>query len=149
MRNKIAAVLLILPLCISDISASLSAADATDVTEAAAASADGLSVSAESAIVLEATTGDVVFEKDADTRRPMASTTKIMTAITALEAGDLDKKVSVPAEAVGVEGSSVYLEKGDSLSLYDLVWALMLESANDAAAAIAIEVAARLKPLLS
>lgn len=141
MRNKIAAVLLILPLCISDISASLSAADATDVTEAAAASADGLSVSAESAIVLEATTGDVVFEKDADTHRPMASTTKIMTAITALEAGDLDKKVSVPAEAVGVEGSSVYLEKGDSLSLYDLVWALMLESANDAAAAIAIEVA--------
>ncbi len=142
MRNKIAAVLLILPLCISDVVAPIYATDVVDVTgEAHVTSADGLSVSAESAIVLEATTGDVVFEKDADTRRPMASTTKIMTAITALEAGDLDKKVSVPAEAVGVEGSSVYLEKGDSLSLYDLVWALMLESANDAAAAIAIEVA--------
>lgn len=139
MRNKIAAALLILPLCVADITAPLDAAD-IDLSEQVAASG-GLSVSAESAIVLEATTGDVVFEKDADTRRPMASTTKIMTAITALEAGDLDKKVSVPAEAVGVEGSSVYLEKGDSLSLYDLVWALMLESANDAAAAIAIEVA--------
>lgn len=142
MLNKIAAVLLILLLCISDVVAPIYATDVVDVTgEAHVTSADGLSVSAESAIVLEATTGDVVYEKDADTRRPMASTTKIMTAITALEAGDLDKKVSVPAEAVGVEGSSVYLEKGDSLSLYDLVWALMLESANDAAAAIAIEVA--------
>ena len=142
MRNKIAAALLILPLCITDIGASLRAAETLDVTdETAVTSANGLSVSAESAIVLEATTGDVVFEKDADTRRPMASTTKIMTAITALEAGDLTKKVSVPAEAVGVEGSSVYLEKGDSLTLIDLVWALMLESANDAAAAIAIEVA--------
>lgn len=100
-----------------------------------------LSVSAGSAIVIEASTGRVVYEKDADARRPMASTTKIMTALVALEAGDTSRTVSVSGEAVGVEGSSVYLETGDKLSLDDLVWALMLESANDAAAAIAIEVA--------
>ena len=100
-----------------------------------------VSVSAGSAIVVEASTGRVVFEKDADSRRPMASTTKIMTALVALEAGDTAREVSVSGEAVGVEGSSVYLKTGDQLTLDDLVWALMLESANDAAAAIAIEVA--------
>ena len=100
-----------------------------------------VAVSAESAIVIEASTGRVVFEKDADSRRPMASTTKIMTALIALEAGDTARQVSVSGEAVGVEGSSVYLKTGDNLTLDDLVWALMLESANDAAAAIAIEVA--------
>ena len=100
-----------------------------------------MSVSAESAIVVETSTGRTVFEKDADTRRPMASTTKIMTALIALEAGDTARQVSVSGEAVGVEGSSVYLKSGDSLTLDDLVWALMLESANDAAADIAIEVA--------
>lgn len=98
-------------------------------------------VSAESAIVIEASGGNVIFEKDADTRRPMASTTKIMTALVALEAGDTSREVTVPSGAVGIEGSSVYLETGDKLSLDDLVWALMLESANDAAAAIAINVA--------
>ena len=97
-----------------------------------------VAVSAGSAIVVEASTGRVVFEKDADSRRPMASTTKIMTALVALEAGDTARQVSVSGEAVGVEGSSVYLKTGDNLTLDDLVWALMLESANDAAAAIAI-----------
>jgi D-alanyl-D-alanine carboxypeptidase (penicillin-binding protein 5/6) len=100
-----------------------------------------LSVSADSAIVIEANSGRVIYEKDADTRRPMASTTKIMTAIVALEACDMSQTVSISGEAVGIEGSSVYLKTGDKLSLGDLVWALMLESANDAAAAIAIEVA--------
>ncbi|MBQ8510712.1 MAG: D-alanyl-D-alanine carboxypeptidase [Clostridia bacterium] len=100
-----------------------------------------ISVSAESAIVIEASTGRVVYEKDADTRRPMASTTKIMTALVALEQTDLAREVSVAGEAVGVEGSSVYLETGDKLKMEDLVYALLLESANDAAAAIAIDVA--------
>lgn len=108
---------------------------------ASAVNAASISVSAESAIVLEASSGRVVFEKDADTRRPMASTTKIMTALVALESGDTAREVSVSGSAVGIEGSSVYLKAGDKLTLDDLVWALMLESANDAAAAIAIEVA--------
>ncbi|MBQ8249782.1 MAG: D-alanyl-D-alanine carboxypeptidase [Clostridia bacterium] len=100
-----------------------------------------LDVSARSAVVIEAETGRVVFEKDADTRRPMASTTKIMTALVAIESGDLSREITVDASAEGVEGSSVYLKAGDKITLEALVWALMLESANDAAAAIAIGVA--------
>lgn len=102
---------------------------------------DDISISAASAILIDASSKRVIFEKDASSRRPMASTTKIMTALIALEAGDLARTVSVSEEAVGVEGSSVYLSSGDRLTLDDLIWALMLESANDAAAAIAIEVA--------
>ena len=64
-------------------------------------------VSAQSAIVVEASTGAVLYEKDADTSRPMASTTKLMTALVAVEAGGLDEVVTVPRQAVGVEGSSV------------------------------------------
>ncbi len=70
----------------------------------------------------------------------MASTTKIMTALVAVEAGKLDRVVSVSAEAVGVEGSSIYLYAGERMTLCDLIAAMLLESANDAAAAIAIEV---------
>ncbi len=101
---------------------------------------DAVEVSARSAIVIEASGGTVVYEKDADTRRPMASTTKIMTALCAIESGRLDETVSVSPDAVGVEGSSIYLEAGDKLTLLSLVKALMLESANDAAEAIAVAV---------
>lgn len=97
-------------------------------------------VSAHSAIVMEASTGQTIFEKDADTRRPMASTTKIMTALCAIESGLMSEIITVAPEAVGIEGSSVYLEAGDKLTLESLVYALMLESANDAAAAIAVGV---------
>ena len=104
-------------------------------------SISALDVSARSAIVIEASTRQVVFEKDADTRRPMASTTKIMTALVALESGDITREITVDAAAAGVEGSSIYLKAGDKITLESLLWALMLESANDAAAAIAIGVA--------
>lgn len=104
--------------------------------------AEGLdiSVSASSAVLIEAESGRVLYEKDADKRRPMASTTKIMTALVALENADLDMSVKIPMEAVGIEGSSVYLTEGETLTLRELLYALMLRSANDAAAAIAIAV---------
>ena len=102
--------------------------------------ANALSVSASSAVVIEAESGRIVYEKDAHTRRGMASTTKIMTALCAIENMALDTVVTVPREAVGVEGSSVYLKEGEQISLEDLLYALMLQSANDAAAAIAIAV---------
>lgn len=102
---------------------------------------DALDVSARSAIVIEAETGQIIFEKDARTRRPMASTTKIMTALVAIESGDISREIVVDATAAGVEGSSIYLKAGDKITLESLIWALMLESANDAAAAIAIGVA--------
>ena len=95
-------------------------------------------LSAEAAILIELSNGDVVLEKNADTRLPMASTTKIMTALTALSLAAPDTTIVTDAAAVGVEGSSIYLCIGEELTLEQLLYALMLESANDAAAAIAI-----------
>ena len=66
------------------------------------------SVSAQSAILMEAESGEALFEKSADTRLPMASTTKIMTALAALEHASPETVVTVPREAVGIEGSSIY-----------------------------------------
>lgn len=85
--------------------------------------------------------GEVLYQKNADKRRGMASTTKIMTAVVALEHVPLDRVVTVSGKAVGVEGSSVYLSAGEKITMENLLYALMLQSANDAAAAIAIEVA--------
>ena len=95
-------------------------------------------VSASSAILINANTGEIIYEKQADERRAMASTTKIMTAIVAIENGDLDATITVPAGAVGIEGSSLYLKKGEKMTLYELLQGLMLRSANDAAEAIAL-----------
>lgn len=109
--------------------------------KAVSINAEGLSVSAKSAILIEVESGSVLYQRDAFTKRPMASTTKIMTALVAIEAGDLDKLVKIDDRAIGVEGSSVYLAKGEVLSMRDLLYSLMLASANDAAAAIAYELA--------
>ena len=98
--------------------------------------------SAECMIVLERDTERVLNEKNADKKRPMASTTKIATAITVIDnVTDLDKLVRVPAAAVGVEGSSIYLEKDEELTVRDLLYGLMLQSGNDCAAALAITTA--------
>ena len=96
------------------------------------------SVSARSAILIEATTGAALFEKDADVPLPMASTTKMMTALVAVGLAPLDTVITVDPAACGVEGSSVYLAAGERLRLDELLFALLLESANDAAVAVAI-----------
>ena len=101
---------------------------------------NALDTSAKSAILIDAGSGTVLYEKNADERLSMASTTKIMTALVALESGDIDREVTVPREAVGVEGTSVCLKEGEILTLRELLYAMMLESANDAAAAIAVAV---------
>ena len=98
-------------------------------------------LSARAAVLMEASTGQVLMESAAHERLPMASTTKIMTALVALEHADLSQPVQISEKAVGVEGSSVYLKAGEILTMEQLLCALMLESANDAAAAIAIEIA--------
>ncbi len=95
-------------------------------------------ISASSAILINADTGECIAAYNADAKRGMASTTKIMTAIVAIENGDLDKKVTVPNAAIGVEGSSLYLKQGEQMTLRELLYGLMLQSANDAAEAIAI-----------
>ncbi len=96
------------------------------------------SLSASAAVLMEAESGRLLYTKNADTPLPMASTTKIMTALVALECASPDRVITVAPEAVGVEGSSVYLTEGEKLTLEDLLYALLLESANDAATAIAI-----------
>ena len=91
--------------------------------------------------VLYAPEADVfLYEKAANERRFMASTTKIMTALVALEHAHPADTVTVHPSAVGVEGSSVYLSAGECVTMETLLYALMLQSANDAAAAIAYEV---------
>ena len=103
--------------------------------------AEALDISGSAAVLISADTGEVLYEKNADTRLPMASTTKIMTALVTLENADLDDTVTVSPEAAGIEGSSIYLYAGEKISVESLLYALMLESANDAAAALAIHVA--------
>ncbi len=93
---------------------------------------------AKSAVVIDADSKSVLYSKNADVPRGMASTTKIMTALVAIENGDPDKEFAIPSEAVGIEGSSVYLKEGEILSLRELLYCLMLESGNDSATAIAI-----------
>ncbi len=98
-------------------------------------------LSAEAAVLLDAQSGTPLMQKNADARLPMASTTKIMTALLALERLDEAQIITVPPEAVGVEGSSVYLFAGEQISVGTLLYALLLSSANDAAVALAIATA--------
>lgn len=98
-------------------------------------------VSAESYIVIDADTGETLYESNADAKMLIASTTKIMTALVALEHGKLDDDVKIPAEAEGVEGSSMYLKAGTTMKQEQLLYGLMLASGNDAATAIAYHIA--------
>ena len=98
-------------------------------------------VSASSACLIEAESGKVLYSKNAQKRLPMASTTKIMTAILALESGlSLDRVITVSKDCVGIEGSSLYLKEGERITLEALLYGLLLSSANDAACAIAVAV---------
>ena len=100
-----------------------------------------LSVSAEYACVIDAQTGRVIYEKNAHSTHSMASTTKIMTALVALENGQLNDIVTAGKNAAGTEGTSLYLKVGDKLTLSELLYGLMLRSGNDAAIAIAEHIA--------
>ncbi|MGP4041382.1 D-alanyl-D-alanine carboxypeptidase family protein [Gracilibacillus sp. D59] len=93
-------------------------------------------VSAESAILMDQETGRVLYEKNADNPTLIASITKIMTAIIAIESNKLDEYVNISDNAISTEGSSIYLKKEDKITLEDLVYGLMLRSGNDAAVAI-------------
>lgn len=97
-------------------------------------------VSARSAVVMDLVSGRILYEKNGREKVYPASTTKIMTVLLGLEAGDLDRMVTVTDEAVGVEGSSIYLVRNETLSMRDLLYGALLRSGNDAATAIAAEV---------
>ena len=95
-------------------------------------------LSAENAILLDAQTGRVLYEKQADKQSLIASTTKIMTALVVCEQTNVLDRVRIPQEAVGIEGSSMYLKTGEVMTVQDLLYGLMLRSGNDAAVALAI-----------
>ncbi len=107
--------------------------------------ANGLSVSAKAAVLINGENGEIIFSKNADTKLSMASTTKIMTALLLCEHGNLQKEVTVTPEMVRVEGSSMGLLAGDKVTLHDLLYGLMLSSGNDAANVIAFTLGGSLK----
>lgn len=96
-------------------------------------------MSAQAAVLIDGDTGAVLYAHNKDARLPMASTTKIMTALVALGEGDLDRRYTVTKEYAGVEGSSMYLREGEELSIRDTLYGLLMVSGNDAATAIAGE----------
>lgn len=99
---------------------------------------EAYAVSAEKAYSLDAVSGRVLFDKNADSRSLIASTTKIMTALVVCERCNVLDRMRIPKEAVGIEGSSMYLREGEVLTIQELLYGLMLSSGNDAAVALAI-----------
>lgn len=97
---------------------------------------ENMMLSAESYILIEEDSGRILTSHNKDKIMPMASTTKIMTALIALEKGNLDDRVLIDRESIGIEGSSIYLREKETISLKDLLYGLMLRSGNDAALAI-------------
>jgi len=95
-------------------------------------------VSAKRAYVLDTVSGRVLYEKNANERSLIASTTKIMTALIVCEQCNVLDRMRIPKEAVGIEGSSMYLQAGEVLTIQELLYGLMLSSGNDAAVALAI-----------
>ena len=98
------------------------------------------SVSAECAVVMNVHTGEVIFAKNEHQKQSMASTTKIMTSLLAIESGELQSEIVVSEHMLGVEGTSMGLLAGDSVSLDELVYGMMLSSGNDAAEVAAIHI---------
>lgn len=95
-------------------------------------------ISARNAIVMDGITGQALYDKNADQRGLIASTTKIMTALIVCEQCNVLDRIRIPKEAVGIEGSSMYLKEGEILTIQELLYGLMLASGNDAAVALAI-----------
>lgn len=105
------------------------------------AAANYPNVTAKSAIVMDATTGKVLYSKDAEERRYPASTTKMMSLIVALEHGNLDDVITTSANASSTEGSSLWLTQGEQMKMIDLLYGIMLISGNDATVAVAEHIA--------
>lgn len=97
-------------------------------------------IGASAAVVIDAESGEVLFAQEPHRRLPMASTTKIMTAWLALEQPDLYQEFTVDANALQVEGSSMGLQAGDTVTLYALAVGMLLASGNDAAGGAAVRI---------
>ena len=106
-------------------------------------------INAESAILMDAKTGTILYEKNSRTRSAPASTTKVLTAIIAIESGHLEDEVTISLRAAGTAGSSMHLNPGQRISLRELVTGLLLRSGNDAAVAIAEHLAGSVENFVS
>ncbi len=106
-------------------------------------------INAQSGILIEKNSGTILYSKNINKKLPMASTTKIMTALIAIENGNLDENVIIKSNCVGIEGSSIYLQNQEKISLRDLLYGLMLRSGNDAAAAIACHIGGSVENFVS
>lgn len=102
-----------------------------------------------SEIVMEASTLRVLSQNNAHEKKYMASTTKILTAIVVIENCDIEEEITVTAKTVGVEGSSIYLEAGEKLTVKDLLYGLMLRSGNDCAETLAVHVSGSIENFAS
>lgn len=106
-----------------------------------ASASEALTVAAKGAVLIDGASGRVLFAQNADARYPMASTTKVMTTLLALENAALDETVTAGKNAAGVTGTSLYLSEGEKLSMEHMLYGLMLRSGNDAAVAVAEHIA--------
>lgn len=136
--KRTAALLLSVCICVQSASIPCSAAETAPV-----------SVSAKACVLMDAQTGYLLFEKNASEKRPMASTTKIMTTLLTLESGGLDDPFTVDPDAIRVEGSSMGLQPGDTVSKRVLCAGMLLPSGNDAANAAAVAVAGSIPAFLA
>lgn len=102
------------------------------------ASASAVSSGAKGWCLINVNSKEIICGKNEDVKLPMASTTKILTAVVALEKMDINKVITVDKTAVGVEGSSIYLKQNEQISVKDLLYGLMLRSGNDSAVALAV-----------
>ncbi len=107
--------------------------------------AENIEVSAKAAIVISADTGEIIYSKNSGEKLPMASTTKIMSALLCLESGDLYEPFTVDSDAIRVEGSSMGLQEGDTVTKYALACGMLLPSGNDGANAAAVKIAGSLE----
>ena len=128
MKKRLLSVILVLIMAISGLCVPISAVDAN------------FAVSAASAVLINADTGTIIWEKNAYEQRAMASTTKIMTALLTAEAGELDRKFTVDSYAIKVEGTTMGLKQGDIVTRRALIYGMLLPSGNDAANAAAVSV---------
>ena len=140
LRRLFCAALAVLALVTAAPGMTLYAAGDGDLQVIAIPDAQGSAVGAKAAIVMEAMTGRILFAQNIDDKLPVASTTKIMTALLTLEQPDLYQVFEVDGEAIKVEGSSMGLVEGDKATLRALATGMLLASGNDGAGAAAVRI---------
>lgn len=139
--KKTITIMIVLFSLIASLGADTVAVFAETDTSAADIATNVPSIVAETGVLIDAKTGMVLYNKGMDIQKEPASTTKIITGLLAIEKLPLDKVVTIDAETPFTEGSRIYLMEGEKITVKDLLYALFLESANDAAVALGIEMA--------